>query len=141
MFLSDLIDGTKKVDSDRVSNYVTKGIYLINDEKTDDTRQLDFKIISETGKQSYKATMFFNLESDKKSLVESDVKVNCDCMDHRFTFSYHNFKNDCHFGVAPEAYQRKTDRPSKNPKNYIGMCKHLLGAFHFAKSKNIFKYS
>lgn len=69
------------------------------------------------------------------SLNTTNVKVRCDCKDFQHRFMYPNQKKRSLYG-NPIPYTRKTDtRPSVNPTNAEGICKHLLKlAVEIAKS-------
>lgn len=56
----------------------------------------------------------------------SDVKVRCTCEDFRWRFASYNHSDNSLQGDPPEAYAKKTDRPSVNPGNTPGVCKHLI---------------
>lgn len=69
------------------------------------------------------------------------VAVICSCNDYRFTFAYWNKNrlNALTYGKL-KAYQRKTlDRPSRNPDEIPGLCKHLLRLVHSLTEGNILK--
>jgi hypothetical protein len=55
----------------------------------------------------------------------NDVKVKCSCMDFYYRFAQADYQNDGLDGEPPPPYVKKTDRPSVNPTNAPGMCKHL----------------
>lgn len=55
------------------------------------------------------------------------VKVRCSCLDFRFRFAAYNNTDKSLVGRPPPRYVRKTTtRPSVNPTQVPGMCKHLL---------------
>lgn len=141
MKFSDLIAGTAKVDSNRVKDYVKSGVSLLGTQDLETMKVLNFKVSSESGRGAYTATLAFRTVESPKELIESQVYVNCDCMDHKFVFAYHNHVKGCHYGNAPEAYEKKTNRPSKNPEGHVGACKHLLSSFNYMVTKGIARYS
>lgn len=55
-----------------------------------------------------------------------DVRVRCTCEDFRWRFSAYNYSDGSLQGEPPDTYVKKTDRPSVNPGNTPGVCKHLL---------------
>jgi len=62
----------------------------------------------------------------KDAQTNNDVKVRCSCEDFRWRFATYNHKDNSLYGNSPEAYAKKTDRPSVNPTNSPGVCKHLI---------------
>jgi len=63
----------------------------------------------------------------KLNLAGNNVKVNCNCLDFYFRFSYNNDDHNALYGKRPPAYQRKTTTyPSVNPMNVPGFCKHII---------------
>jgi len=61
------------------------------------------------------------------SLLNSNVKVTCNCLDFRWRFSVWNDDRGALYGDPPPPYQRKTDtRPPANPNRTPGICKHLI---------------
>lgn len=60
-------------------------------------------------------------------LTNHNVKVRCNCLDFHFRFANYNNADKSLVGRPPPPYQRKTqDRPSVNPDQVPGLCKHLL---------------
>lgn len=60
-------------------------------------------------------------------LTVHNCKVRCGCLDFYYRFSFQNSGDRSLVGRAPPLYQRKTTtRPSVNPTNVPGLCKHLL---------------
>jgi hypothetical protein len=60
-------------------------------------------------------------------LTNHNVKVRCNCLDFHFRFANYNSSDKSLVGRPPPPYQRKTqNRPSVNPDQVPGMCKHLL---------------
>lgn len=112
------------------------------------TNQLKILASVTSGPNQYKCSMFFNdvyfEQSPSENLIPiktvdeqqyyiykidssiNDVKVRCSCLDFYYRFSQTNYQNDALDGEPPKAYVKKTDRPSVNPNNAPGMCKHLL---------------
>ncbi len=66
---------------------------------------------------------------------KANVKVRCDCIDFKFTFAFYNYKNSALDGEKPEEYVKKTNRPSKNPHGYPGVCKHLIACINKIRIK------
>ena len=62
----------------------------------------------------------------KPSLSENDIQVRCSCPSYRFRYSYQNSRNSASTGSKVKAYTSKHMRPSVNPKNLPGVCKHLI---------------
>jgi hypothetical protein len=62
---------------------------------------------------------------EKIDIRKSDIKVRCECMDFQHRFSYQNDRDKALYD-NPIPYQRKTNRPSVNPGNVNGACKHLM---------------
>lgn len=61
------------------------------------------------------------------SLINSNVKVRCNCLDFRWRFSVWNDDRGALYGDPPPPYQRKTDtRPPANPNRTPGICKHII---------------
>lgn len=75
-----------------------------------------FEIVSDSGNSFY----------IKNNQAGKDVKVRCTCEDFRWRFSPYNYSDQSLYGEPPEAYAKKTDRPSVNPSNTPGVCKHLI---------------
>lgn len=60
-------------------------------------------------------------------LNNHNVKVRCNCLDFHFRFANYNSTDKSLVGRPPPPYVRKTTtRPSVNPEQVPGMCKHLL---------------
>lgn len=57
---------------------------------------------------------------------DSNAKVRCTCEDFRWRFASYNYSDNSLQGDPPDAYAKKTDRPSVNPNNTPGVCKHLI---------------
>lgn len=61
------------------------------------------------------------------SLLLSNVKVNCNCLDFKWRFAKYNQNDDSLYGEPPPLYQRITNtRPPVNPKKVPGVCKHII---------------
>jgi hypothetical protein len=59
-------------------------------------------------------------------IMQDQVKVDCTCADFRFRFAQQHFKNKSLVGNPPPQYIAKTNRPSVNPMDVLGSCKHIL---------------
>lgn len=73
-----------------------------------------------------------------------EFRIRCSCHDHYYTWGIWNFFNDTIFGNKPRPYKRKTPPPPKgypyrNPKKYVGMCKHIIHAVKFLEQQGYFK--
>lgn len=66
---------------------------------------------------------------------KDNFKVSCDCIDFKYTYAYANYMNKCLEGNKPEPYHKKTNRPSRNPNQYPGLCKHLITCINKLKLK------
>lgn len=73
------------------------------------------------------------------NLNNSNVKVNCSCLDFRWRFALWNSKDGSLHGDPPGPYQKKTDRPPVNPKRIPGICKHLMKSVITLKQSKIVK--
>lgn len=60
------------------------------------------------------------------NLANNNAKVSCNCLDFYYRFSSRNNNNNSLYGQPPPPYIKKTDRPSVNPRNVPGVCKHIL---------------
>lgn len=110
----------KIVNTEKGSQYNTS-VFIEDIEYTDETDPQKIEINGVDGTPHYIKP--FNLD-------ETDVKVNCTCMDFHFRFAMWNHGKDSLFGEKPEPYQRKTTtRPEVNPTRSAGVCKHLYKTF------------
>lgn len=77
--------------------------------------------------------VFYNNKTyyaETPSLSTHPVSVSGTCSDFRFTFQKQLFDAGALIGKW-DTYQRKTiDRPQRNPRNRLGICKHLGSFFH-----------
>ena len=62
----------------------------------------------------------------KPSLSKNDIQVRCSCPSYRFRYGYQNAHNAVATGARVKSYISKHERPSVNPKNLPGACKHLV---------------
>lgn len=61
-----------------------------------------------------------------QSMTEDKVQVRCECLDFQHRYSWQDQGKGGLFGGNPIPYTRKTTtRPKVNPKNFVGLCKHL----------------
>jgi len=94
-------------------------VEYINEEEFNNmqgTSEVVFELISSGGTPFYV----------KDNRTNNDVKVRCTCEDFRWRFAKYNYNDQSLQGDPPEAYAKKTDRPSVNPHNTPGVCKHLI---------------
>jgi hypothetical protein len=91
--------------------------------------QVDADVFSKRTDNHYHAAIFFyGVEAGQKpSYNYSPVRVSCSCPSYYFYFSYWNKVANAHARRPLRPYTRKTaDRPSPNPKQLPGLCKHLI---------------
>ena len=68
------------------------------------------------------------------------VQLRCQCMDFRHTWAFYDHKAKALSGRPFPRYERKTTtRPSRNPGEVPGLCKHLIGMVEVLKRRNILK--
>lgn len=79
-----------------------------------------------------------NLEVYKPPLNSTNIKVSCSCLDFYYRWASYNAKDGSLLGDPPPPYIKKTDRPSVNPGNSPGLCKHLIYVVEFLKSEGLF---
>lgn len=70
---------------------------------------------------------------------KSDAKVRCTCEDFRWRFAAYNDGDQSLQGDPPDAYIKTTDRPSVNPSNTPGVCKHLIKLKNEIERENFFR--
>lgn len=69
----------------------------------------------------------------------SNIKVNCSCLDFHYRFSVWDNRFKALDGNPPPPYVRKTQtRPSVNPMQSPGLCKHIIGLMDDLRSQNLF---
>lgn len=59
-------------------------------------------------------------------LTKNNVKVQCNCLDFWWRFSFYNHRDQSLLGYDVGYYRKKTNRPPVNPRQVPAMCKHLL---------------
>ena len=75
--------------------------------------------------------------SDTDSNIFSGV-VEANCADFFFTFAWYNYHNaHCLYGPAPRPYQKKTNRPPRNPQGIPGVCKHIYNAWEILRNSGL----
>ena len=57
---------------------------------------------------------------------DTDVKVDCGCLDFRYLFAVWHKRDGSLHGNPPPPYIKKTDRKPVNPNKVAGLCKHLI---------------
>ncbi len=63
------------------------------------------------------------------------LTARCSCADFFFTFAWYNYHNaHCLYGPAPRPYQKKTNRPPRNPQGLPGICKHIHNAWELLRN-------
>lgn len=76
---------------------------------------------------TFKATDGTDAHVQPIVLSNTNCKCRCNCMDFYYRFAAYNAQDRSLVGRAPKPYIRKTEtRPSVNPDQVPGMCKHLL---------------
>lgn len=68
----------------------------------------------------------------------ANVKVNCSCLDFHYRFAVWDNKFKALDGTPPPPYVKTTNRPSVNPMQSPGLCKHLIKLMSDLKSQNFF---
>lgn len=71
------------------------------------------------------------------NLGTNHIKVKCSCMDFYWRFAAYNAKDKSLVGNPPPPYVKKTDRPSVNPSQVPGVCKHILKLVGELEAKGI----
>ena len=70
--------------------------------------------------------------------VGEDGVVEANCADFFFTFAWYNYHNaHCLYGPAPRPYQKKTNRPPRNPQGIPGVCKHIYNAWEILRNSGL----
>lgn len=109
-----------------------QNIQYINEEEYNEMQnsgQPTFQFVSTGG------TKFFVTNEQNAN----DVRVRCTCEDFRWRFASQNYSDQTLQGDPPEAYVKKTDRPSVNPSNSPGVCKHLVKLKKELERENFFR--
>jgi hypothetical protein len=71
-------------------------------------------------------------------LAQSNVKVQCNCLDFYYRFAQYNSRDGSLLGQPPPPYQRKTmTRPPANIQKTPGVCKHIMKAIVALKGVDI----
>lgn len=71
--------------------------------------------------------------------ANTQVKVNCSCLDFHYRFAVWNNKFRSLDGNPPPPYVKKTNRPPVNPMQSPGVCKHIMGLMNSLKAQNFFR--
>lgn len=75
-------------------------------------------------------------DNENSNIFSGVVEVNC--ADFFFTFAWYNYHNGhCLYGPAPRAYQRRTNRPPRNPQGLVGICKHIYNAWEILRNSGL----
>ena len=86
-------------------------------------------------KIEYKDQVYYIKKFDK---FRNSLTSRCTCADYFYTWAWYNYHNaHCLYGPPPRPYQRKTNRPPRNPRGMPGICKHLYNAWDFLKSNGL----
>jgi hypothetical protein len=85
-----------------------------------------YQEMQETGENAFELTSSDGTAFYVQKSENVDVKVRCTCEDFRWRFAPYNYSDNSLYGEPPEAYAKKTDRPSVNPNNTPGVCKHIM---------------
>lgn len=136
MNYKELLATTAKVDPKRIAvQPLIHNVHLVN--KTGMHYTCEVKSDRDSSKYKTEVNFKNNLTSLRQSVSEDieqiDCAVNCTCMDFLYTFANANYVHKCLEGPKPPEYQKKTDRVSKNPQQYPGICKHGIATFAFIK--------
>lgn len=70
--------------------------------------------------------------------VNTNVKVNCSCLDFHYRFAVWNNKFRALDGQPPPPYVKKTQRPPVNPTQSPGVCKHIMKMMNDLRAQNFF---
>lgn len=135
---------TRKESSQRVQ--VTTTMYI----PSMDNASLEIRAKTRTNGGSYDSLIYFDgveyiTEEDNMAVTfvgtdgtnysiipinrNTNVQVNCTCLDFYYSFAVWNDNRNSLFGDSPDPYVKKTDREPKNPRKAPGLCKHLLKFF------------
>jgi hypothetical protein len=68
----------------------------------------------------------------------TQVKVNCSCLDFHYRFAVWNNKFKSLDGNPPPPYIKKTNRPPVNPMQSPGACKHIMKMMDDLRANNFF---
>lgn len=71
------------------------------------------------------------------NLNNNNAKVQCNCLDFYYRFSSRNNNQNSLYGQPPPPYLKKTDRPSVNPRNVPGVCKHILAVVKELRTEGV----
>lgn len=69
----------------------------------------------------------------------TDVQVNCSCLDFYYRFSVWNSQDGSLLGQPPPPYIKKTDREPVNPNGVAGLCKHLIALTDDLERENLIR--
>jgi hypothetical protein len=88
---------------------------------------MDHKIVK-IEDAGYEDVYCFSVDNHHNYALSSGVFVH-NCPDYYFVFAYQDFNKQCYYGRKPKPYKRvspPSGLPPRNPKNIIGLCKHLI---------------
>jgi len=72
------------------------------------------------------------------NLSETEVVLRCNCNDFKWRFSFYNHLDKSLYGRKPKKYESKGLRPSANPMELPGMCKHCMKLAEVLRQSGIF---
>lgn len=76
----------------------------------------------------------------EKPTVDTPVRVRCTCSDAYYRFNWYNYEQKAAFGGRPRPYERKTkDRPSVNPTEQVGACKHIVNSMLLMETSRLLR--
>lgn len=105
-----------------------------------DLRNVNFNASHSDMSTTFTAKDGNTITIDPIELNATNVGVNCNCKDYEMRFASFNIKDNSHIGPIPPKYVRKTtDRPSVNPYNVQGVCKHIIKVIEELKKKRLLK--
>jgi len=85
----------------------------------------------------------FTASDNSKYYIEkiprnSNVKVNCSCLDFHYRFAVWNDRFKSLDGNPPPPYIKTTNRPPVNPMQSPGLCKHIISLMDDLRSQGLF---
>ena len=84
---------------------------------------------------SYNNEMYWIRKFDQ---FKNPLTARCTCADFFYTFAFYNYHNGhCLYGPAPRPYQKKTNRPPRNPHGLVGICKHIYNAWAVLRNSGL----
>ena len=112
---------------------VLNGVQFVNED--------EYNQANETGENIFNMTSSggtdFYIQYEPAATV--DVRVRCTCEDFRWRFAAYNYSDGSLQGDPPDTYVKKTDRPSVNPADTPGVCKHLIKLKKELERENFFR--